>query len=37
MALLAKKGKASIKAHHTLAFITVVLALFHGIYSLLAG
>lgn len=31
-----KKGKASVKTHHTLAYITVVLALFHGIYNFLA-
>ena len=36
VALLMKKGKASIKTHHTLAFITVALALFHGIYNLLS-
>ncbi|NIN00294.1 MAG: hypothetical protein GTO24_20115 [candidate division Zixibacteria bacterium] len=33
---LMKKGKASIKTHHALAYITVVLALFHGIYNFLA-
>jgi Na+/H+ antiporter NhaC len=37
VAFLMKKGKASIKTHHTLAFITVILALFHGIYNLLAS
>ncbi len=37
VAVLMKKGKASIKTHHTLAFITVALALFHGIYNLLTG
>lgn len=35
VAFLMKKGKVSIKTHHTLAFITVALALFHGIYNLL--
>lgn len=34
-AFLMKKGKASVMTHHTLAFITVALALFHGIYNLL--
>jgi hypothetical protein len=33
---LMKKGKAPVKTHHTLAYITVVSALFHGIYNLLA-
>jgi Na+/H+ antiporter NhaC len=37
VAFLMKKGKTSIKTHHTLAFITVILALFHGIYNLLAS
>jgi uncharacterized membrane protein len=37
VAFLMKKGKASMKTHHTLAFITVILALFHGIYNLLAS
>jgi Na+/H+ antiporter NhaC len=37
VAFLMKKGKASMKTHHTLAFITVVLALFHGIYNLLSS
>ena len=35
VALLMKKGKASVKTHHTFAFITLALALFHGIYNLL--
>lgn len=34
-ALLMKKGKVSVKTHHTLAFTTLVLALFHGIYNFL--
>jgi len=33
---LMKKGKAPIKTHHTLAYITVGLALLHGIYNFLA-
>jgi hypothetical protein len=33
---LMKKGKLSIKTHHTLAYITLTLALFHGIYNLFA-
>ena len=36
VALLMKKGKASVKTHHTFAFITLALALFHGIYNFLA-
>lgn len=35
VALLMKKGKASVKTHHTLAFITLAVALFHGIYNFL--
>jgi hypothetical protein len=35
VAILLKKGKASIKTHHTLAFITVALAFLHGIYNFL--
>jgi Na+/H+ antiporter NhaC len=35
IAILMKKGKASIKTHHTLAFITVAVALFHGVYNFL--
>ncbi len=35
VALLMKKGKVSVKTHHTLAFTTLVLALFHGIYNFL--
>jgi hypothetical protein len=31
---LMKKGKVSIKTHHTLAYITVAVALLHGIYNL---
>ena len=35
VALLMKKGKASVKTHHTFAFITLALALFHGVYNFL--
>lgn len=35
VALLMKKGKASVKTHHTFAFITLALGLFHGIYNFL--
>ncbi len=31
---LMKKGKASIKTHHTLAYVTLAVALLHGIYNL---
>jgi hypothetical protein len=36
IAILIKKGKASVKTHHTIAFITVALALFHGVYNFLS-
>jgi hypothetical protein len=32
---LMRKGKVAIKTHHTFAYITVISALFHGIYNLL--
>jgi phosphoglycerol transferase MdoB-like AlkP superfamily enzyme len=35
VALLMKKGKVSVKTHHTLAFTTLVLALFHGVFNFL--
>jgi Na+/H+ antiporter NhaC len=33
---LMRKGKAKVTTHHTLAYITVAVALFHGVYNLLA-
>ena len=30
---LMKKGKVKVRTHHTLAYVTVALALFHGIYN----
>ena len=30
-----KKGKVKVTTHHTLAYITVLVALFHGIYNLI--
>lgn len=32
---LMKKGKMKVATHHTLAYLTVALALFHGIYNFL--
>ena len=32
---LMRKGKAKVTTHHTLAYITVLVALFHGIYNLI--
>ena len=33
---LMKKGKVKVTTHHTLAYITVAVALFHGIYNFLS-
>ena len=33
---LMKKGKVKVRTHHVIAYITVGLALFHGIYNLLS-
>jgi Na+/H+ antiporter NhaC len=33
---LMKKGKAKVTTHHALAYITVLVALFHGIYNFLS-
>ena len=33
---LMKKGKAKVTTHHAVAYITVVVALFHGIYNFLS-
>lgn len=30
---LMKKGKVKVRTHHMLAYVTVALALFHGIYN----
>ena len=32
---LMRKGKAKVTTHHTLAYITLAVALFHGIYNLI--
>lgn len=32
---LMKKGKVKMKTHHALAYLTLILAIFHGIYNLL--
>lgn len=33
---LMKKGKVAVKTHHTLAYITLLVALSHGIYNFFA-
>ena len=33
---LMRKGKAKVTTHHALAYITVLVALFHGIYNFLS-
>ena len=33
---LMRKGKAKVTTHHALAYVTVAVALFHGIYNFLA-
>ena len=33
---LMKKGKVKVRTHHALAYLALILALFHGIYNLLS-